>query len=245
MSRIRIRETNLNDEELKKKYFSETFNLKEFVFQLFDSFFPNVSWRYIGAGHFAHRIALQLTEYLFQLGLWTYEDHQRLVKTLLEKSENLIKLEDSCIKDAQANRVRGAFLKELDQLFGDIKEYMSLIIIHTIMLVNDKSLSESLSWTRTNKGIFSQTEGLWENAYHKDRELNNLLNNILMRYLMRDSSFTAGGNSYTFVKSSTKDTINDIFLMISDINYDVYEISKNLVGNKLMNFITHNYANRD
>lgn len=90
ITRISIREHNLNDPELKKKYFNDNFNLKEFVMGLYQSFFPNVTWRYIGGKQFAHRITIQITEFMFQAGLWTYEDVENLAKLLLEKSENLI-----------------------------------------------------------------------------------------------------------------------------------------------------------
>jgi len=98
-TRIHVRKTNSTDSAIKEKYFSDTFNLKEFVYSLYDNYFPNVTWRYIGAGHFAHRITLQITEFMFQVGLFTYEDVDRVLKLILEKSENLLTLEKACIKD--------------------------------------------------------------------------------------------------------------------------------------------------
>jgi hypothetical protein len=113
---------------------------------LYQSFFPNVTWRYIGGKQFAHRITIQITEFMFQAGLWTYEDVENLAKLLLEKSENLITLESVCMRDSKGVLTSyPSFLKELETLFSDIKEYLCLIIVHMIILVNDKSLSESLS----------------------------------------------------------------------------------------------------
>lgn len=57
-TRINLRKTNRMDKTIKEKYFSDTFDLKDFVYSLYDNYFPNVTWRYIGAGHFAHRITL-------------------------------------------------------------------------------------------------------------------------------------------------------------------------------------------
>ena len=81
---------------------------------LYQSFFPNVTWRYIGGKQFAHRITIQITEFMFQAGLWTYEDVENLAKLLLEKSENLLTLESVCKRDANTV-LKGypAFLKEL------------------------------------------------------------------------------------------------------------------------------------
>lgn len=93
---------------------------------------------------------------MFQAGLWTYEDVDSLAKLLLEKSENLITLESVCKRDSGTVLVSyKGFLRELEVLFSDIKEYLCLIIIHMIVLINDKSLSESLSWLKTGKGLFS------------------------------------------------------------------------------------------
>lgn len=108
-TRMNIRATNLKDPKIQAKYFSSSFNVKEFVFQLYQDFFPNVTWRYIGAGHFAHRITLQITEFLFQAGIFTFEDVDKILKLILEKSENLITLESACLKDAKAGRINGGF----------------------------------------------------------------------------------------------------------------------------------------
>ena len=108
------------------------------MYSLFENFFPNVTWRYIGQGHFAHRITLQITEFLFQVGMWKYEDHEELIKILMEKSENIVTLEEACIRDIP--RQNYGFKRELNVLFTDIKEYMSLILIHIIVLANDCSL---------------------------------------------------------------------------------------------------------
>lgn len=242
VTRIKIRELNRLDEDLKKKYMNPDFDLKEFVFKLYDDFFPNVTWRYIGANHFAHRITLQITEFMFQIGLWTYEDHERLVKVLLEKSENLIRLEQACCKDAQ--RLSQSFNSEMRDLFTDTKEYMSSIILHIIVLVNDKSLQESLSWKRQSKGLFiNSRKELWNNAYYKDRELNHLINNILMKYLMRESVAKKGATVYKYMGEETKENFKNIFMMLTEVDYDPYQISKQLVCQELMDYHTDQLAN--
>lgn len=108
-TRINIRNTNRAQKKIMSKYFSSSFNIKEFVYQLYQDFFPNVTWRYIGQGHFAHRVTLQITEFMFRVGLFKFEDVDRVLKLILEKSENLLTLEDACMKDAKAGRIRNGF----------------------------------------------------------------------------------------------------------------------------------------
>ena len=241
LTRIRVRETNRVDPDLTKKYFNEDFDLKEFIYKLYDDFFPNVTWRYIGAGHFAHRITLQITEFVFQLGLWDYDDHDRLVKILLEKSENLNQLEEVTIGDIRGGRLKNAnFVKELNNMFMDIKEYLSLIILHIIMLVNDESLNESLSWKRQSKGVFKESASiLWNNAYYKDEELNSIINSIMLKYLLRETGLEWRSNHYDFFSQKTKENLDNIFMMLTDVEYDVFDISKQLVERRLVDYHTN------
>ena len=188
-TRIDIRETNRNHEKLKNKYFNKKFNLRQFIQKMFNNFFPNVSWRYIGAGHFAHRIAIQITEYLYQLGLWSHADNEEIMKILLEKCENLNALEKVCSSDAKANKISEKFQKTLITLFSEMKFYIQEILIHSIVLSNDEQLKEQLTWTRERQGIFHDSKEIFPHVFYKDREGNNLLNTILMKTLISPHSF--------------------------------------------------------
>jgi hypothetical protein len=46
---------------------------------------------------------------MFRVGLFKFEDVDRVLKLILEKSENLLTLEDACMKDAKAGRIRNGF----------------------------------------------------------------------------------------------------------------------------------------
>jgi hypothetical protein len=182
---------------------------------------------------------------MFQAGLWTYEDVENLAKLLLEKSENLIILESVCIRDSNGVLTNyPGFLKELETLFSDIKEYLCLIINHMIILVNDKSLTESLSWMKTGEGVFTSQDEVWPNAYHKDKELNNILNNILMKYIVKDCSFKVGDKKFSYTRKGTRTIINNIFLMISDINYDAFEISKSHIDQRILDYRFSNFQDK-
>jgi hypothetical protein len=241
-TRINIRETNLADKNIKAKYFCKSFDLKKFVYELYQNYFPNVTWRYIGQGHFAHRITLQITEFLFQVGLFTFYDVDHILKLILEKSENLVVLENACLVDAKAKRIPESFIKDLSLLFSDMKYYISLIIIHCMVLVNDHSMKQSLSFTRESS-VFSAKPENWNLAYFKSQQLNNIINNIMMKYLMKDSVISvdngfdsANPDSMIYLDEDTKINLNDIFMMISDVDMDICFISKNLVTDELLSY---------
>jgi hypothetical protein len=57
-----------------------------------------------------------------------------------------------------------------------------------------------------------------------------------MKYVVKDCSFKVGEKSFTYTRESTKNIINNIFLMISDINYDAFEISKGHIDSRILDF---------
>ncbi len=54
-----------------------------------------------------------------------------------------------------------------------------------MVLINDKCLIEANSFTKT-KDKFDRSE-TWKMAYFKNKSQNNIINNIMMKYLMKDS----------------------------------------------------------
>lgn len=128
---------------------------------------------------------------------------------------------------------------------------MALILIHTIILVNDHVIENNLSYLNGGKnklrGLDNNDDGeeIWKLGFHQDRDLNNLVNNIVFRYLMRDSKLVLPTKSYDFASKNTKEYINDIFLMISDLNYDLLNISKTIVDESILNYYFKSAANID
>ena len=233
ITRIELRTKNNKDKALIDKYFNEEFNLKEFVFSLFENFFPNVTWRYIGDEHFAHRISIQITEFMFTLGLWQYDDHERLAQVLLEKSENIQILEKACLHDYDGTLSDNpATIRQMKALFIDINYFMAVTMIHLIFLINDESLKESLSWLKTNKKEFSpqNKNEKWVNSVYKGRELTSIILNILNKILPETEL-----KSY-HTNQDVKKCIEIIFMMISTVKYDYYSISNSLVSEKQISF---------
>lgn len=188
LTRFKIRNSWKESEYIKQKYFNHEFNLKRFVLQLFDLFFPQVTWRYLGGQHFTPRIILQICQFMFEVGIWEYDDHEELLKTILGKSENLAALEQNCINDISylVAQYRG-FCKSLKCMFLDIKESIFLILIHTIALVNDQSLEEQLSFTtksETDQVYQTRESGeLLSKAYYKNKSLNNTVLAIMTQMM--------------------------------------------------------------
>lgn len=85
--RQKIRNTNANDPILKAKYFNDTFNLKEFIKMCMLNYFPNVGWRWIGAGHEAHVRTLEILVHTLELGLWEANEMKDLLKDVFNKTD--------------------------------------------------------------------------------------------------------------------------------------------------------------
>ena len=94
-------------------------------------------------------------------------------------------MENACVKDAKKSSISVGFQHGLSQQFADIKYNISLILLHCIVLQNDESLKESLSFTQSIK---DSGKKFWRNAYYKNQQLNNVVNNIIMKYLLRDNA---------------------------------------------------------
>ena len=76
LTRIKIRQKTQENEYIPQKYLGESFNIKKFVFQLYEKFFNFQKLRYIEQDHILQRVIFQITEFMFQVGLWTYENHE-------------------------------------------------------------------------------------------------------------------------------------------------------------------------
>lgn len=119
------------------------------------------------------RVIFQITEFMFQVGLWTYEDHEQLLLLMLEKAESLATQEKSIIK-LDSSITLESQIYYFKVYFDEIKELILTILIHVITLVNDCAIKEELSFTRSGK--FAQNsknkgESL-ANISFKNKELN-------------------------------------------------------------------------
>lgn len=110
------------------------------------------------------------------------------------------------------------------------------------MLVNDESFKESLTYTRKSKGPFSSKKA-WKNAYYKNKQLNNIINNIMMKYLIQDCILEkephmkeSDPSRMLYVDEETKEILNTIFMLITDVDTDVCFVGQNLVTENLISY---------
>lgn len=107
--RQKIRSQNLQFLTQKKKYESAEFSLKNLVKICLQNYFPNVGWRWIGAGHHAHVWTLRIIVMTLELGLWEAWEIRDLLREIYNKADCLNKLEGFLCVDVGAGRVKGAF----------------------------------------------------------------------------------------------------------------------------------------
>jgi hypothetical protein len=196
-SRQRIRNLNQNDKILKKKYFSENFDLKKFIKVLLENYFPNVGWRWIGAGHHAHVKTLELIVYTLEIGLWKASEVSGLLRDIYIKADILHKLEGFCAKDA--TRLSDQFVSEMVAQLGYCRQHISFILTQCLTLVNDYAVISSMPFIDYNLGEFlvdedrqcdEKTKGkedfnkemILKHLFVRKNNLMHLLSDILINY---------------------------------------------------------------
>ena len=179
ISRMNLRMVNQKDPKLHKKYFNLLFDLKEFVYFLLDEYFPTTTNIYVEIGQYVNRVTLQIVEFMFQIGLWEYKEIHKLMKVLMEKSENLTNLENNIFRRLKKNLLSIEYIEYYQTLLTNSKEMLSKCIIHSIVLVNDHCLDNGLALFNSNN-----VKDCWKDAYFSDRDLNNVILNIIMNYLL-------------------------------------------------------------
>jgi len=240
LSRIHIRRNNLNNKELSSKYITGGFNIKTFVFKLFDIFFQNVSWRYIGAEHIMHQLTFGIIEYMFRVGMWEYEDIPSLLRYLQDKAENMLNLENAC--RIELPKLSNAFGLNVIQLFRDIKDSISSILLHIIILINDTSMARSL--TAIPGDVHNRKP--WRGAYFNSHNLNNIINQILTRYIMVDKKLESqDGTEMSTNTYELSETLEKIFLLISDTQQDVTSLTMELTQPKEIEYYLLNYPGKE
>ena len=93
ISRIKIRKKNSNNEFIKKKYFSEEFNVLKFCLKIITNFLPGATWRWIGGHHKAHVHSLRLCKLLLEYGVLNNDEIEELRHVLYLKVQVLRSLE--------------------------------------------------------------------------------------------------------------------------------------------------------
>ena len=143
------------------------------------------------------------------------------------------------------------FCESLDILFTDIKEYVSLILIHIIILSNDNSLKQELSFTKDkHSSISSGRKGeKMVNAYYKDKQLNHNVMQILIRvlnearYENKSEEILKTAKEHKFFNETLENLIDNLFMLIASTNQDQFYISCRLINQDHIDYYTSTSKN--
>jgi hypothetical protein len=164
----------------------------------------------------------------------------------MEKAESIATQEKSVIKlDNQITLESQVHYFKV--YFDEIKELILLILIQVITIVNDSSIKQALSFTRTEKTIpkSKNNSELLANVCYKSRELNHQILNILVKvqnedkfwhYYQTDEVDNANILTRRVVEIFSEKfqplevLICDVFMILSSSDNDVYYQSCKLVS---------------
>ena len=235
--RIKIRERNREDTKLKAKYFSKDFDIKQFTYKLLDLYFPNVTWRYIGASQEMHRWSLLLMLRMFELGLFKAEEMHGLLNLLLQKLENLLVLEKRSYKDFTTTLQNyPRFIETLKAYFYECKEIVASICIQIIVLLNDHDFS-------SNHPLYTSGQpstNHWQRAYFTDSSVSNYINRIMTTYLLQFNN-TAENSQ----KESLFSMLNQLIKLSTADTSDIYTESASVVDRSLLDFYASETSPQD
>jgi len=244
LTRINIRESNIK-EQIMEKYINIDFNVKELIFHVLMNFFPNVTWRYVGAGHYLSLTILMITRMFFEYGLWDIGDTYRISRILLEKIVNLSTLEDACLNDIKGPlKSNKSFTEALVLLFQDIRKNVAQILVHIVTLVNDECLKNDLSWPKCTLPKES-----WKTVHFKNNEIFTTCSNILFTYLINGGKLSpedidanediGSDDGIPFDQKPTSFFVDMLLLIFCDKEKDIFIESNALITNPIFDYYVH------
>lgn len=150
--RQKIRNANKNDPIIKEKYFCQSFSLKQFIKSLMENYFPNVGWRWIGAGHQAHVKTLEIIVHTLELGLWEANEIRELMRDIYSKADTLRKLENFCKNDARNLSI--VMKNEMVTQLSLCRQHIGFIMIQCLTIINDYAFLSSIPFIDYSLGEF-------------------------------------------------------------------------------------------
>jgi hypothetical protein len=236
IQRIRIREQTSRHPLIVNKYMKGgSFDMKAYVYSLFDHYFPNLTFRYITAGQEMHKWTLRIVLSLFELGLWEQKDLPHLASTLLQKFEGLLVLEKASFDDFSGMKDKEPdAVSRLKEYFFECREIAVSICIHIVTLMNDEEFKRSHYLYQSNQGKRSydlSAVKTWQRAYFCDEDMSNIVHRILTTYLLQ---FTDSVDRSE--RESLFQGLNDLLMIIMDMENDYYYMAHRSVKQKLVLF---------
>ena len=170
------------------------------------------------------RMAFHVCSYLFEIGIWKSTDLPKLAKYLLESTENITFLENRIKHDMEKAGLSETASTKMRNIILDAKYLITKIIIQFILLINDESLKQTVSWPRMR----IQKSMEWKYAFFKDKEINTVISNILFKFVTRENRIVHADKN-NFISSRLGRNIDTILMLLSDLRKDVFFTSSILL----------------
>lgn len=247
LMRIKIREMNRNDPLIKKKYLSDSFDLKKFILTIFELYFPNVTWRYIGGDQEMHRWALEILLYSFELGIWESKDLSNLLNSLYMRIENLVVLENRSYMDFTTTLTGyPKFVSNMKKYFKICNNLVISTCLHIVILMNDESFKQRFPLYNSSVDYSDlHSDNLnWKSAYFNNYDISDILHKILTKYLLIQDHTTKKDDDSENAKAERQieakkfKYVSDFLLFITDQENDLFYTSANNAKPDMVAFYT-------
>ena len=248
--RQKIRIRNLNNSKIMGTYFTDSFDLKKFVYICIEQFFPNVSWRWVGGQQYAHYYTLCIILEMLEYGLWEKDDLDKLLTKVYSVSEIMYNLENNIFKDRKKG-ISQRYFSECKNYCTKIRELIASIFLQLIIFYLDEDVYNTIKLfpvrlsykdfknndfvKRTESGSKKKYAKLFSVSFFKKKKLYTYFTFILVTYLGRYKQ-TNDKLHNRIHSEELSDTLNLLFNYISDINGDFFRNSLKMMKPQYFGF---------
>ena len=233
--RQKVRGLNKANTIIKEKYFTDEFDIRDFVYVCIWQFIPNVGWRWTENDHSAHFETLELIKILFEYGLWKIEDVDDLLTSLYSVSEIMFNLENYIFNER--DDVDDDYLKEQILLCTKCRELIASCFMHIILLYLDDDVNQKFMHFDIDMGFsgfgnskykdtdfdIKKINSLFKHSTFNKKKLYTYFSYVLVTYLGRQKFIKTDFPHIGSEKLSN--LLNLLFTYISDINGDFFKVS--------------------
>jgi hypothetical protein len=244
--RERVREQNQSDPDILSVFFTPTFNVKSFIMHCLSTYFPNVSWRWLGGKQFAHYMTLKMILVLFEYGLWSHDELDNLITKIYSTSEILSNLESNMKKDILAKTFSEYQIEEWTVLSTKCRKKIASIFIHIMLMHLDCEIMSVLPQFQIPTSSFfgdfplyvskqkTDIESLFYVKRFKKKRLYTYFSYSLITYITRPMKYK---NAKTpFITKSLKHLIGILVGYVCEMENNMFNISLNTLQTESMSF---------
>ena len=253
--RTKIRKSNLNEKILKDKYFSESFDLKKFVFMCIDKYFINEAYNWLKKDHLCHYYTLKIFLKMFEFGLWKKSELKFVLDKIYKIVSIMKNLEEYISKDENLTSI---FLIECKQYLTRTREIIGYILIHMILIDFDyhffkktkdllkKNLETNYFNKITDDFFFEKNEhlkNLFKDSIISKKAIYDYYLHIIITYISRFIMLNNNQN-LRLESKKLKNILNTLYIYISDINDDLCLVSLKIFSKNYLHFYSLKNTNK-